>query len=186
MRRSVCLISASQHTRRFISHHDLIPLVFDVNPGHNNAAIAFRGRPHGAYLDLAMNGVAYTHRRKDLLLELEHGKPGALDHALAQEPLDQAIGQCRRHELAFDSPFFRREGTVNENGFKHAGDAREHHQIGLGNSAVEGAETLARRELFPGKSEAERLHAVPRAKTVLNLRRPYIPARDSKRVAPRT
>src|SRR5436189_375784 len=84
-RTSVRLIAASQHARGFISHHDFVPLVLDLNARHDNAAIAFRGRTHGAYLDLAMDGVADPHRRQDLLPELEHGEPGALNHALAQE-----------------------------------------------------------------------------------------------------
>src|SRR5262249_49016112 len=90
VRRALIGRAAPQHAGGVVGYHHLAVLVLDVDPGDDDAAIALRGGTHGCHLDLAVDGVAHPHRRQDLLLQLEHGKPGALDHALAQEALDQA------------------------------------------------------------------------------------------------
>src|SRR5262245_39037854 len=76
---------AGQHARGLVADHDLAGLILDVDFGGNNTAVAFRGGPHRRDLDLGMDGVADAHRRQHLLLQLEHGKSGALDHALAEQ-----------------------------------------------------------------------------------------------------
>src|SRR5262249_40410292 len=149
----------------------------------------------GRHLDLAVDGVADPHRRQHLLLQLEHGEPRSLDHALAEEPLDQAVGQGGRHELSLDrTALLSAEGAVREDGLEHPGHAGEQHEVGLGDGAIERAKALSSRELLPGESEAERLHAIPpdpRASlgraplrqrpsiraTSLSFRRGWIPAR---------
>ena len=113
-------------------------------------------------------GVADPHRLQHLLVQLQHGEAGALDHALAQQPLDQAVGQRRRHEAALDRALLGAERVVGEDHLDHAGDADEHHQVGLGHGAVERAEFLPGRKLLPGEAQAQRLH-LPRHHATFSL-----------------
>src|SRR3984893_4346248 len=158
--RGVLERATRQQPRGFITHHDLLLLVLDLYPRHDDATVALRGRAHRSDLDLAMNRVPDANRSKHLLLELEHGKPRALNHALAKQPLDEAIGQRRRYELPLDRPLLRAEGTVDENALEHPRYPGEQNEVGLGNSPVESPEPLARRQLLPGETEAERLHEI--------------------------
>src|SRR3954451_3705273 len=56
-----------QHAGRFVTHHNLVPLILHVDPGNDDAAITFRGGPHRSHLDLPMNGVTDAHRSQHLL-----------------------------------------------------------------------------------------------------------------------
>src|SRR5262249_13865016 len=94
--------AACQHAGRFVGHHDLVLLILHVDARRDDAAIALRGRAHRSDLDFAMHGIADANRRENLLLELEHGETRSLNHALAQQPLDQTIDQSGRHELSLD------------------------------------------------------------------------------------
>src|SRR4249919_3615094 len=73
-----------QHPGGLVTHHDFVALILHVDPGNDDAAIAFRGGPHRNHLDLPMNCVTDAYRSQHLLLEFEHGEAGALDHALAK------------------------------------------------------------------------------------------------------
>src|SRR4030088_3066521 len=150
--------AARQHSGCFVTPHNLVPLVLHLDPGNDDAAIPFRGGPHGSHLDLAMDGVTDAHRRQNLLLELEHGEARSLDHALAQQPLDQAVGQRGGHKLSLDRPLIATEGAVDENAFQHSGDAGEQDQVCLGESSIERAKALTGGELLPCEPEPERLH----------------------------
>src|SRR5262249_15267702 len=55
--------------------------------------------------------------------------------------------------------FFSAKSVVDEDRLQHAGHAGEHDQIGLGDGAVERAKPLPRRQLLPGETNPERLHA---------------------------
>jgi hypothetical protein len=74
------------------------------------------------------------------------------------QALDQAVGQGCRHEAALDRTFLGAEGVIGENHLHHSSDANEHHKVGFRDGAVEGAELLSGRKLFPGEAEPERLH----------------------------
>ena len=76
---------------------DLVALIFHFDPGSHDAAVALGGRPHRRHLDLAVHRIADAHWRQHLLFQFKHGEACALDHALAEQPLDQAVGQGRRH-----------------------------------------------------------------------------------------
>ena len=99
-----------------------------------------------------MDGITDTDRGPYLLLELEHRQSGPLDHALAKQPLDQAVGQHGRHELPLDGALLGTERAVDEDGLQHAGHAGEEDQVGLGDGAIEGAKPLPGRQLLPGEA----------------------------------
>src|SRR4051794_2436775 len=147
-----------QHPSCLVAHHNFISLVLHVDPGNDDAAIAFRGGPHRRHLDLPMNGVTDAYRSQHVLLELEHGKAGALDHTLAQQPLDEAIGQRGRHELPLDRTLLATEGSIDEDGFQHPRHTREQDEVGLGKGPVECSKALAGGKLLPREPEPERLH----------------------------
>jgi hypothetical protein len=83
-----------------------------------------------------------------------------LNHALAKQTFDEAIGQRRRYELPLDRPLLRTEGAVDEDALEHPGDPGEQNEVGLRNGAVEGAEALPWGQLLPGEPETERLHEI--------------------------
>src|SRR5262249_7702210 len=72
LRRALIGRAACQHAGGFVTHHHLVVLVLDVDPGDDDATIALRGGADGRHLDLAVDGVADPHRRQNLLLQLEH------------------------------------------------------------------------------------------------------------------
>src|SRR5882757_635175 len=148
-----------QHSGCFVTHYNLVPLVLHLDPGNDDAAIAFRGGPDGHHLDLAMNRVTNADRRQNLLLEFEHGEARSLDHALAQQSLDQTVGQRGRHELSLDRTFLATERAVDENGFQHSGHAREEDEVGLGEGTIERSKALSGGQLLPREPKPERLHA---------------------------
>ena len=160
------LRAARQHAGRFVDHDGFAVLVLHLNARCHDAAVALGGRPHRRHLDLAMHGVADAHRRQHLLLQFQHRQPGALDHALAEQSLDQTVSESGGDKLSLDRTLVGAERAVGEDRLHHAGDADEHHQVGLGQRAVERAEALTGRQLLPGEAEAKRLHEVTPRKMV--------------------
>src|SRR5215470_8125455 len=112
LRRS--LAGPRQHAGGLVGHHHLVELVLHVDLRHDDPAVAFRCWPHRRHLDLAVHGVADAHRRQHLLPEFEHRQPGPLDHALADQTLDQAVGERRRREPPLDRALPGAERVVGE------------------------------------------------------------------------
>src|SRR6185369_3914978 len=109
---SALLRFTRQHPCDVVGDDHLAILVLDVDLRSDDASVALRGRPHRRHLDLGVNGVADPHRLQHLLVKLQHGQASALDHALAQQALDQAVGQRGRDEPTLDGALLGAERLV--------------------------------------------------------------------------
>jgi hypothetical protein len=90
----------------------------------------------------------------DLLRELEHREPGALDHRLQDEALDERIGERGGHRPARDRGVL--VVRVDEDRLEHPGRRDEVDEVGLGDGAAEGLEALADAQVLPVVAVAER------------------------------
>ena len=83
--------------------------------------------------------------------------PGALDHALAQQPLDQAVGQCRRHELSLDRAFLApKVRSVKMTSSIPVTPVNSTRSVSV--TVRLSVRKRCPATLLPGESEAERLH----------------------------